>query len=204
MFVFRPKQTRMPEAEKKKRSSSRTAWERLDNRLAQGHDLIQKKRESLHKLEAEKEASTNDEERKYLTTSIKAAQLDLEQDVLFFQGLEEDKAAVEEELENGSDTETTEEDEDEVNSSKRTTRGEAFTRKEVDEMLKTEVERRMREEKQDASLTATNSRMDRLITALSEARGPSSGGAEATLPAPGQTLRPVTSAQAGRPRNQDF
>ena len=81
MLVFRPKQTRMPEAEKKKKSSSRTAWERLDNRLAQGHDLIQKKRENLHKLETEKEASTNDEERKYLTTSIKAAQLDLEQDV---------------------------------------------------------------------------------------------------------------------------
>ena len=150
MLVFRPKQTRMPEAEKKKKSSSRTAWERLDNRLAQGHDLIQKKRESLQKLEAEKEASTNDEERKYLTTSIKAAQLDLEQDVLFFQGLEEDKAAVEEELENGSDVETTEEDEEEANSRKRTARGEGFTRKEVDEMLKTEVERRMKEEKQDA------------------------------------------------------
>ena len=93
---FRPKQTRMSETGKKK-SSSRTAWERLDNRLAQGHDLIQKKRENLHKLETEKEASTNDEERKYLTTSIKAAKLDLGQDVLFFQGLEEDKVAVEEE-----------------------------------------------------------------------------------------------------------
>ena len=101
----------MPETEKKN-SSSRTAWERLDNRLAQGHDLIQKKRENLHKLETEKEASTNDEERKYLTTSIKAAKLDLEQDVLFFQGLEEDKAAVEVELENESDDETAEEDEE--------------------------------------------------------------------------------------------
>ena len=33
----------------------------------------------------------------------------------------------------------------------------------------------MKEEKQDASITAANSRMDRLITALSEARGPSTG-----------------------------
>ena len=32
-----------------------------------------------------------------LNTGLKAAQLDLEQDVLFFQGLEEDKAAVEQE-----------------------------------------------------------------------------------------------------------
>ena len=164
----------MPETEKKK-SSSRTAWERLDNRLAQGHDLIQKKRENLHKLETEKEASTNDEERKYLTTSIKAAKLDLEQDVLFFQGLEEDKVAVEEELENESEDETAEEDEEEANSRRKPAKGRAFTRKEVDEMLKTEVERRMKEEKQDASITATNSRMDRLITALSEARGPTTG-----------------------------
>ena len=172
--VFRPKQTRMPETEKKK-SSSRTAWEGLDNRLAQGHDLIQKKRENLHKLETEKEASTNDEERKYLTTSIKAAKLDLEQDVLFFQGLEEDKVAVEEELENESEDETAEEDEEEANSRRKPAKGRAFTRKEVDEMLKTEVERRMKEEKQDASITATNSRMDRLITALSEARGSTTG-----------------------------
>ena len=171
---FRPKQTRMSETGKKK-SSSRTAWERLDNRLAQGHDLIQKKRGNLHKLETEKEASTNDEERKYLTTSIKAAKLDLEQDVLFFQGLEEDKAAVEEELENESDAETAEEDEEEANSRRKPAKGRAFTRKEVDKMLKTEVERRMNEEKQDASITATNSRMDRLITALSEARGPTTG-----------------------------
>ena len=83
----------MPEKEKKK-SSSRAAWERLENRLAQGHELIQAKRDNLNKLETEREASTTDEERKYLTTSIKAAKLDLEQDVLFFQGLEEDKAAV--------------------------------------------------------------------------------------------------------------
>ena len=164
----------MPEKEKKK-SSSRAAWERLENRLAQGHELIQAKRDNLNKLETEKEASTTDEERRYLTTSIKAAKFDLEQDELFFQGLEEDKLLVEEELQNDSDTETAEEEVEEANSREKPATERAFTRKEVDDMLKVEVERRMKEEKQDASITATNSRMDRLITALSEARGPTTG-----------------------------
>ena len=175
----------MSKAGKAKEPAPRTTWEKLDARLATGHALIQRKRENLRKLENEREDATSDEERRYLTTSIKAYQLDLEEDLLFFQGLEEDsattKAAIEEELENGSDIEPSE---DEINPGAKTTREfgstreETFTLKEVDKMLKTEVEKRVREEKQDASITATNSRMDRLITALSEARGPGTGGAE--------------------------
>ena len=113
----------MSKAEKKKKESpSMGAWQKLDSRLAMMHALIHKKKENLRKLEAEWGASTDEEEKRYMATSIKAARLDLQEDINFFQGLEEDnaatKAAVEEELENT----TSEEEEEEINLSGKTTR----------------------------------------------------------------------------------
>ena len=174
--IFEIHRPLMSKAEKKKKESpSMAAWQKLDSRLAMMHALIHKKKENLHKLEAEWGASTDEEEKRYMATSIKAARLDLQEDINFFQDNAATKAVLEEELENA----TSEEEEEEIDLSGKTTGEETFTKKEVDKMLKTEVERRMREEKQDATLTATNSKMDRLITALSEGRGSSSGGAEA-------------------------
>ena len=198
----------MSKAEKKKKESpSMAAWQKLDSRLAMMHALIHKKKENLHKLEAEWGASTDEEEKRYMATSIKAARLDLQEDINFFQGLEEDnaatKAVVEEELENA----TSEEEEEEIDLSGKTTGEETFTKKEVDKMLKTEVERRMREEKQDATLTATNSKMDRLITALSEGRGSSSGGAEARereVPTGGERRRTLGQTPAFVTGQSDF
>ena len=201
----------MFKAEKKKKESpSMGAWQKLDTRLATMHALIHKKKENLRKLKAEWGASTDEQEKRYMATSIKAARLDLQEDISFFEGLEEDnaatKAVVEEELENA----TSEEEEDEINLSGKTTREfgeETFTKKEVDKMLKTEVERRMREEKQDATLTATNSKMDRLITALSEGRGSSSGGAEARereVPTGGERRRTLGQTPAFVTGQSDF
>ena len=197
MLIFRQTQLiRMPKPARARESALRATWEKLDAQLASGHALIQRKRANLSKLEEERDEATSEEEKKFLATSIKASQLDLDGDLAFFKDLEADNAAtklaIQEEL-NESDTEPGDED---INTGSKITREfgssrqETYILREVDkevekrmrEMEKEvdkEVEKRMREERQEASLTATNSRMDRLITALSEARGPSTSGAEA-------------------------
>lgn len=89
------------------------AWQKLDNRLAAMEDLIHKKKANLLQLDAEYTASTDEQEKRYMATSIKAARLDLQQDISFFEGLMEDNAAiklaVEEEFENATSEEEEEE-----------------------------------------------------------------------------------------------
>ena len=106
----------MFKAEKKKKESpSMGAWQKLDTRLATMHALIHKKKENLRKLKAEWGASTDEQEKRYMGTSIKAARLDLEHDISFFEGLMEDsaatKTAVEGELESSASEDDEEEDE---------------------------------------------------------------------------------------------
>ena len=68
----------MSKAEKKKKESpSMGAWQKLDNRLAAMEDLIHKKKANLLQLDAEYTASTDEQEKRYMATSIKAARLDL-------------------------------------------------------------------------------------------------------------------------------
>ena len=92
------------------------AWSKLDNRLAAMEDLIHKKQANLKQLEEEHAVSLDEQEKKYMSTSIKAAKLDLEDEIKFFEGLMEDsaatKAAVEGELESSASEEEEEEDEE--------------------------------------------------------------------------------------------
>ena len=69
------------------------AWSKLDNRLAAMEDLIHKKQANLKQLEEEHAVSLDEQEKKYMSTSIKAAKLDLEDEIKFFEGLMEDSAA---------------------------------------------------------------------------------------------------------------
>ena len=166
---------------KKKGTSSMEAWSKLDNRLVEMEDLIHKKQGNLQQLEEEYAACHDEHEKKYIGTAIKAAKLNLDDEIKFFEGLMEDsvatKAAVEAELESAAseeeeedDEEKEDEDEEEVPRGPKTRKPgeENLTRKEFDKRLKAEVEKRLKEEKADAALIAANSKMDRLITAISE------------------------------------
>ena len=180
------------------------AWSKLDNRLVAMEDLIHKKQGNLQQLEEEYAASQDEQEKKYIGTAIKAAKLNLDDEIKFFEGLMEDsaatKAAVEGELESAAseeeeedDEEKEDEDEEEVPRGPKTRKPgeENLTRKEFDRRLKAEVEKRLKEEKADAALIAANSKMDRLITAISEGRGTGSGGEnrEREVPAGGDRKR---------------
>ena len=68
------------------------AWSKLDNRLAAMEDLIHKKQANLKQLEEEYAVSLDEQEKKYIGTSIKAAKLDLEDEIKFFEGLMEDSS----------------------------------------------------------------------------------------------------------------
>ena len=183
---------------KRKEKPSREVWSKLDNRLADIEDLIHKKQGNLKQLEEEYAASQDEQEKKYIGTSIKAAKLDLDDEIKFFEGLMEDsaatKAAVEGEFESSVSEEEKEEDEEDLHleDEEEVPRGpktkkpgeenltkEEFDKKlkaEFDKRLKAEVEKKLKEEKTDAAVIATNSKVDRLITAISEGRGTGYGG----------------------------
>ena len=183
---------------KKKGTSSMEAWSKLDNRLVEMEDLIRRKQGNVQLLEEEYAACPDEHEKKYIATAIKAAKLDLEDEIKFFEGLMADnvatKAAVEAELESAiseeeDDEEKEDDDEEEVprgpkvkkpgeeNLTKRDF--EKKLKEEFDKRLKAEVEKKLKEEKTDAAVIAANSKLDRLVTvvtALSEERRPGFGG----------------------------
>jgi hypothetical protein len=101
---------------KKKGTPSMEAWSKLDNRLVEMEDLIHKKQGNLQQLEEEYAACQDEHEKKYIGTAIKAAKLNLEDEIKFFEGLMEDsvatKAAVEAELESAASEEEEEDDEE--------------------------------------------------------------------------------------------
>ena len=69
------------------------AWSKLDNRLVAKGDLIRKNQGNLQQLEKEYAASQDEQERKYIGIAIKAAKLNLIDEIKFFEGLLEDSAA---------------------------------------------------------------------------------------------------------------
>ena len=69
------------------------AWSKLDNRLAEMEDLIHKKQGNVQQLEEEYAACPDEHEKKYIGTAIKAAKLDLEDEIKFFEGLMADNVA---------------------------------------------------------------------------------------------------------------
>ena len=195
------------------------AWSKLDNRLVEMEDLIRRKQGNVQLLEEEYAACPDEHEKKYIATAIKAAKLDLEDEIKFFEGLMADnvatKAAVEAELESAiseeeDDEEKEDDDEEEVprgpkvkkpgeeNLTKRDF--EKKLKEEFDKRLKAEVEKKLKEEKTDAAVIAANSKLERqgialdrlvtVVTALSEERRPGFGGErEREVPAGGDRKR---------------
>ena len=160
-------------------SPSMSALKRIDDRLSAYHAIIRKKRNDVLKLENDRDAAVNDDERKMLNTTIKAMKLDLEEEERLLDGLEEDnraakQAVVEEEQEGETEGEDT------------VTRGKAtYTADEMERMMRQEVERRLTARKQDTEIAAINSRMDRLLTTLARATPLHSDGATAATSSTG-------------------
>ena len=112
---FRLKQwTKMSKTgRKRKEKPSMEVWSKLDNRLAAIEDLIHKKQGNLKQLEEEYAASQDEQEKKYIGTSIKAAKLDLDDEIKFFEGLMEDSAATKTAVEGELELSASEDDEEE-------------------------------------------------------------------------------------------
>ena len=151
-------------------ASSLPALRRMDARMEAHHDIIQRKRQNIQLMTEERDEA-DEEEKKVLSTTIKALQMDLQEDLDFMKGIEEDfnatKAAVQEELERESEREVEEGEEPAEERREKT-----YTGDEVEMMMAKEVDRRVRLEKHDSSIIAMESRMERLITALATAREP--------------------------------
>ena len=84
------------------------AWSKLDNRLAAMEDLIHKKQANLKQLEEEFAVSLDEQEKKYIGTSIKAAKLDLGDKI---KGLRKDSAATKATVEGELESSASEEEE---------------------------------------------------------------------------------------------